>query len=149
MTSSELRKWLEVYYGRGQRLAFVADYNAAASAIGDEPITLDGLENWLYRHPPQGRRFEQMLDMVLTWREHSKPVAKVYTITLPVSAERQQLIKEIAGDGEHAPEGFLRFLLNSALDNEIERHQAAARRLRGNGRRGRPSKPTLVRPEGE
>lgn len=123
MTSSELKKWLEEHYGRGQRLAFVTDYNAVAADMGDPPITLDAVENWLYRQPPA--RLEQTLDLVLAWREESKPIVKTYTVDIPVTAERQEIIKEMAGDGVYAPEVFLRGMVARSLDREIKAHLAA------------------------
>jgi hypothetical protein len=148
MTSTGLKEWLEEHYGRGQRLAFVTDYNRVTADLGDDPITLDGLENWLYRQPPQGRHFEQILDLVLVWRESSKPIVTTYTVHIPVTAERQQLIKEMAGDGEYAPEVFLRAMVDRALNYEIEAHLNWIKESRKR-RRGRPRKVILVTPEPE
>jgi len=147
MTSTDLKKWLEEHYGRGQRLAFVTDYNAVAADFGDDPITLDALENWLYRNPPQGRRFEQTLDLILAWRESSKPIVKTFTVNIPVTAERLQLIKEMGGDdGKYASEVFLRGLVNRALDREIEEYLNWVRDSKKRPR-GRPRKVVLVTPE--
>jgi hypothetical protein len=145
MTKSDLKKWIEEHYGRGQRLAFVTDYNRMAAALGDDPITLDALENWLYRQPPQGKRFEQTLDLVLSWRENAKPIVKVYTVDIPVTAEQQQLIKEMAGDGVYAPEVFLRGMVNGALQEEIEAHLASIRESKKRPR-GRPQKVMIITP---
>lgn len=65
MNTEEIERTAIHEAGRGQRLAFVTDYNAVAADMGDSPITLDALENWLYRQPPQRKQFEQMLDLVL------------------------------------------------------------------------------------
>lgn len=147
MTSGELKKWLEEHYGRGQRLAFVTDYNAVAADLGDDPITLDAVENWLYRNPPQGRRFEQTLDLVLTWRKSAQPIIKTYTVNIPVTAETDQLIKEMGGDdGKYASDVFLRGLVDRALNREIEEYLAAIREPKKR-KRGRPVKPILVTPE--
>jgi len=144
MTAKEFRQWLAEHYGRGQRLAFVTDYNAMAEGLGDVPITMDALENWLYRQPPQGRRFEQTLDLVLTWRQSAKPTINVYTINYPVTAEQQQMLKEVAGDGENAIPLFLRSCLEWAVQDEIKVHLASIEEKRKAKKSG--GKVTVIRP---
>lgn len=77
-----------------------------------------------------------------------KPIVKTYTVNIEVTAERQQIIKEMAGDGEYAPEVFLRAMVARALDREIEAHLNWIRESQKRPRGG-PVKPILVTPEPE
>jgi hypothetical protein len=136
MTSTELSNWILNNYGRGQRLAFVADYNATAEVLGAEPVSADALNHWLYdRKPPaevRGMNFSAFLELVLQRKQEPSTTARIYNVTLPVDAATAQAIDEIAGESGVSAETFLRTTLYAAVGDEVSIHRNGKRKRRKN-----------------
>ena len=132
MDKFDFPRWLRDNYGRGQRLAFVADFNAVAESLGASPISLGAngklppaLNNWLCRNPPAqygGLPFEQFLALVLQRKDTVIQVAKIYRLAVPVDKEMMEFLEAEAAESGTKPEHFLLTTLLGQLDDELEIH---------------------------
>jgi len=124
MTNKELAKWLRAHYQRGSqinRIAFLADVDATLEALGAEPISLAQINHWLSRNPPAdiaGRSFEEFLALTLERKDNPEAPARIYTVSLALSAEEDKILRRTAKRARSTPEVFLGLCLRIGFEDE-------------------------------
>jgi hypothetical protein len=121
VTKEQFKSWLAANYSRGQRLAFVADFSAVAEAAGGKPVSLDAVENWLYRNPPAqvgALSFGQALALTLERKAQPAKAAAIYTVHFALDERENKILLKTAKRAKVAPEQFLAICLRIGFEDQ-------------------------------